>query len=57
MNIRVAPIKGPSAGQRRVLRGGSYVNYAVFVRAADRLFDVLSDGYVNFGFRLARSAR
>jgi hypothetical protein len=44
-------------GQLRVFRGGSYFNYAVGVRAANRVSNVPSFVLDDLGFRLARSAR
>jgi eukaryotic-like serine/threonine-protein kinase len=46
---------GPAAGEYRVLRGGSWVNYEGFVRSADRdwYFPGNRNNYI--GFRCARS--
>jgi len=47
---------GPASGSRRVLRGGAFNNPPVFVRSADRDYDLLPDFRLNtFGFRLART--
>jgi formylglycine-generating enzyme required for sulfatase activity len=47
---------GPSTGSFRVLRGGSWVGVASFVRSAFRAFDSPGVRYHFLGFRLARSA-
>jgi formylglycine-generating enzyme required for sulfatase activity len=47
---------GPSSGDTRVLRGGSWINYARFCRSASRFDSVPSLRYANSGFRLALSA-
>ncbi len=44
---------GPSSGDFRVLRGGSWINYARFCRSAGRFDSVPSLRYGNSGFRLA----
>ena len=45
---------GPDTGQYRVLRGGSWDNYASYCRVSDRGNFVPSYRGSNFGFRLAR---
>ncbi len=47
--------KGPALGERRVLRGGSFVNYARFARLAVRNRSSPDDQSDLFGFRLART--
>ena len=47
---------GPSSGSFRVLRGGSWDGDASFARAAGRDFSAPVFRFINFGFRLARSA-
>lgn len=44
---------GPSSGDTRVLRGGSWINYAKFCRSAGRFDSVPTLRYANSGFRLA----
>jgi len=48
--------KGPSAGSRRVLRGGSWYNSARSCRSADRYGYLPVSRYVSDGFRVARLA-
>jgi formylglycine-generating enzyme required for sulfatase activity len=48
---------GPNSGQYRVLRGGSWVNTPVNVRAASRGRGVPAGRTLDLGFRLALSAR
>lgn len=48
--------KGPDSGVRRLLRGGSWYGYPVFVRASNRGYDTPSYRGSDFGFRLARAA-
>ena len=48
--------RGPSTGGFRVLRGGSWINYPVFVRAAYRDYSSPSRLSADSGFRLARAA-
>jgi formylglycine-generating enzyme required for sulfatase activity len=43
--------KGPSSGQYRVLRGGSWGDLPVYVRSASRLRSTPTDRLVNIGFR------
>ena len=45
--------KGPSTGQYRVLRGGSWYYNSRYRRAAIRLTGTPEDRYSNFGFRVA----
>jgi len=47
--------KGPDLGERRVLRGGSFVNLAWNTRSADRSNGIPGDRYDVVGFRLART--
>ena len=46
---------GPSTGDSRVLRGGSWLNYAKIIRSSYRTEYGPTNFYVNFGFRCARS--
>jgi len=46
---------GPSTGSSRVLRGGSWVNYAWYCRSALRYGGTPSDRLINLGFRLVLS--
>jgi len=46
---------GPSSGQPRVLRGGSWRDYEYDVRAAYRLGNEPSYSYYHIGLRCARS--
>jgi formylglycine-generating enzyme required for sulfatase activity len=46
---------GPAAGVDRVLRGGSWVNFAQLARAANRGLFTPGVRYSYFGFRPARS--
>jgi formylglycine-generating enzyme required for sulfatase activity len=46
---------GATSGSFRVPRGGSWYDYARFVRAANRFFDSPDVRYSLLGFRLARS--
>lgn len=46
---------GPSGGEDRVDRGGSYDSGAVYARVANRGRDTPSDRFRSIGFRLARS--
>jgi len=48
--------RGAASGTDRVLRGGSWFNYAGNCRAAIRSYDSPAFTYINFGFRLARSS-
>lgn len=48
--------RGPSSGSGRVVRGGSWGNYADYCRAANRYISAPSSSYVSVGFRLARSS-
>ena len=47
--------QGPSSGDGRVLRGGSWFNVVGNVRSAYRNYFVPSDSLFDFGFRCARS--
>lgn len=48
---------GPTAGDYRVLRGGSWDSSAMGVRAPFRFRDApVSSGFFNYGFRCALSA-
>jgi formylglycine-generating enzyme required for sulfatase activity len=46
---------GPESGENRVLRGGSWDSYDIFLRVDDRTIYVPSDGLNFIGFRCARS--
>jgi formylglycine-generating enzyme required for sulfatase activity len=48
--------RGPEKGEGRVLRGGSWKNFARDIRSSDRTRNRLNDRYDIFGFRCARSA-
>ena len=52
----MADPKGPSSGDKRVLRGGGWDNYAQYCRSACRDYDVPSCRYGGYGFRLCCSA-
>jgi len=56
-NITSAHIdpKGPKTGEARVVRGGSWLNYAIFLRSANRNGDAPAECYFDIGFRLART--
>ncbi len=41
----------------RVLRGGSFINLARYVRSADRVRNFPLTRSINFGFRVARTLR
>ena len=47
---------GPAAGSSRVIRGGSWGNYARDARAAYRNYGTAVDRYGHVGFRLVRTA-
>lgn len=53
---QVDPV-GPPAGDRRVLRGGSFNFRAVFLRSAVRIGSGPENRYLNYGFRCARGPR
>jgi formylglycine-generating enzyme required for sulfatase activity len=46
---------GPDKGSNRVLRGGGWLNFAVFCRVASRSYHAPEHRSLNFGFRVARS--
>jgi formylglycine-generating enzyme required for sulfatase activity len=46
--------QGPSAGEYRVLRGGSWVNLPRYVGLSNRLWYNPGDRSVSFGFRCLR---
>jgi eukaryotic-like serine/threonine-protein kinase len=48
---------GPSSGQIRVLRGGSWYNYQNYVRSAYRNQPDPTQGLIDVGFRCARPAK
>jgi formylglycine-generating enzyme required for sulfatase activity len=48
--------RGPESGSNRVVRGGSWNNYAGDCRVAGRNYFIPSISYLNFGFRMARSS-
>ncbi len=52
----MADPKGPASGDKRVLRGGGWDNYAQYCRSAYRDCDVPSCRYGGYGFRLCCSA-
>jgi formylglycine-generating enzyme required for sulfatase activity len=45
--------QGPSPGDYRVVRGGSWVSYGSYVRSADRISSDPTGTYYNLGFRCA----
>ncbi len=49
--------RGPENGDYRVLRGGSFLNYGMNVRSANRSWNEPGNRYNNFGFRLARGQK
>jgi sulfatase modifying factor 1 len=49
--------EGPKAGSFRVLRGGSWYNFAQFLRSANRGYFYPELRYVNVGFRLIRISK
>ena len=53
---RVVDPSGPEEGSERVVRGGSWNNYARFVRAAFRFRYAPDDRGYDLGFRLARGS-
>lgn len=50
--LQVNP-KGPSSGEDKVLRGGSWDNNQPFLRAAHRLHQALENSFMTAGFRCA----
>jgi formylglycine-generating enzyme required for sulfatase activity len=50
------PSRGSSGGSARVLRGGSWYNYAQYLRSAFRDYDDAAHRSSNVGFRLVRTA-
>ncbi len=48
---------GPSSGDKRVLRGGSWYSNAGNCRGADRGSNARDNARLNYGFRVARSCR
>jgi len=48
---------GPESGQYRVLRGGSWINYAVYLRTANRNDNSPDVRYRIIGFRCARGSQ
>ena len=46
--------QGPSAGEYRVLRGGSWINLPRYVRVSDRIWYNPDERSVSFGFRCVR---
>jgi len=53
----VDPIESIDAGAVRVIRGGSWIRSAQYVRAAYRLWDIPGHRYAILGFRCASSGR
>ena len=49
--------QGPSSGSYRVLRGGSWYNYARYCRVSFRFNDVPSGRSYNYGLRLLLSSQ
>ena len=47
--------KGPITGEVRVLRGGSFLSYASFVRSSNRFYLIPTNRYAYAGFRIART--
>jgi len=47
--------KGPATGTHRVLRGGSFIDFASLARSSDRLNNSPTDRFLNGGFRLVRT--
>ena len=58
---RISPRKnpqGPSSGEKKVLRGGSWAEEApTYLRSALRLMDTPTEGIAHLGFRCAQDAR
>ena len=54
--VVVTDPKGPAAGERRVLRGGSFFSNVSEARSSFRSFITPTTRYIAFGFRLARNA-
>jgi formylglycine-generating enzyme required for sulfatase activity len=46
--------KGLTAGSKRSVRGGSWVNYSRYIRSATRAWNGPRNPYANLGFRLVR---
>ncbi len=46
--------QGPTSGDDRVIRGGSWADFAEFERVASRLWSYPDYGNLNYGFRVAR---
>ena len=49
--------KGPSSGENRVLRGGSWENYARGLRSSGRVSGLPRVGFSNEGFRIVRDVK
>jgi serine/threonine protein kinase/formylglycine-generating enzyme required for sulfatase activity len=47
---------GPSSGEYRVLRGGSWIDDTIWIRSAGRTGGILDSQYLDQGFRCASSA-
>ena len=45
--------KGPSSGKKRVLRGGSWYYYGIYLQCASRSFEVPNKADFRYGFRCA----
>ena len=52
---RVTDPVGPRSGSYRVIRGGSWFNYARYCRSANRNYNSPGHRYFNLGFRLLRT--
>jgi formylglycine-generating enzyme required for sulfatase activity len=48
--------RGPGTGSNRVVRGGSWINGAIYCRSADRVIDYPGSRYAYFGFRTVVAA-
>ena len=48
--------KGPDSGTSRVLRGGSWGRYAIYLRSASRSYSTPDKRFSDIGFRCARGA-
>lgn len=55
-NVKSVPYYGPKFADERVMRGGSYSLYSLFIFAGDRYSFDPNENYEYQGFRIARSA-